>query len=122
VHDHSSVQSEPAFAGVVIAEPSHRDELMSSTLPQTIRSFTDEVEVASITEKLKLLTNLRLHIVVAWIDLAQPLFKGVDVINIKFSLPNKLDALHHFDKPAPGFTVGVTKKCRFLPLGEYGIF
>lgn len=91
--------------------------MRSTVLAQTIMAARGEVEIAVITEHLKLLTNFLLHMPVLRIKLAQLSLKSIDVIQIKFGLTYGVDAFHNLDKPTSYLSGFVAKEKCSLPLG-----
>jgi hypothetical protein len=84
-----------AGTSVVVAKPSHRrlhDRESRRIFPrlflrsQAIVSGGDEVEITVIAEYLKLLSDFLLDVPVLGIELAQPVFKGVNVTKLKLPL------------------------------------
>ncbi len=78
-------------------------------------SARDKVEVSTITKKLKLLADFIFYVIVVGKNIAEALFKCVDVAQIKFLLTNRLDAFHDFDKPASCLGNFTSQEKRSLP-------
>src|SRR5437879_1030845 len=83
-------------------------------------STRNEIEITLVPQHLKLLSNLWPDIVVVGIEPAQLVLKCIDVIDLKFLFPDRLDALHNLDEPASCFDIFVSKKESPFPLIENG--
>ena len=62
---------------------------------QSVVSSRNEIEIAAISQKLQLLANFRFYVLVSGIEPAKLLLECIDVVNLKFTLANSIDALHH---------------------------
>src|SRR5689334_25432075 len=98
-----------AVAFIIVTIPSHNlaplgevasNRTRSICWSQAITSTSNEIQVATVSQVLKLLTNLRLDVLIARIQATQVRLECVDIINVEFMSANRFNAFHHFDQPA----------------------
>jgi hypothetical protein len=71
---------------------------------------------------LEVVDGFLLDVPVIRIELRQPIFERVNVVEFEFTLSDHLYAFHDFDEPPSRLELFVAKEERFLPLGEHQLF
>src|SRR6185437_1689535 len=89
-----------------------------SSRSQTIVAPRNEIDKSAITQKLKLLANLRLHVLVTGIEVAQMSLECIDFVESEFALPKRLHAFHDIEQPTSRLKRFASEKERFLPFLE----
>src|SRR5437868_2772432 len=90
-----------------------RNQAIASLLgSQTIISARDEINKSAITQILKLLTYLRLDVLVAGIEIAEMPLESVDLVKREVSLAERFHALDDIEQPAPRLRRFISEKKR----------
>ncbi|MDB5486276.1 MAG: hypothetical protein JWR29_2180 [Tardiphaga sp.] len=102
-----------AFAYVVVEKPSH-----SRILATSITSTTEELNIPSIAQILKLLSYLRPNILVARMQFSQMPIEIINLFERKFALSQSLDAFHDVEQPSASRLCFFAKKQSILPVSQ----
>src|SRR5436309_15937419 len=106
------------IASVEINKPRHPNLLGS----QTIIATRNEYDKPAIAQILKLLTYLRLHVLVARIELAEVPLESIDLFEREFAFTERLHAFHDIEQPTARFRRFVPEEKRLLPFREDEFF
>jgi len=81
----------------------------------------NEINKSAVAQILKLLTYLRLDVLIARIEIAKMPLEGIDLVEGEITLTERLHAFHHVKQPAPCFRRLASEKQRPLPLLKDGL-
>jgi hypothetical protein len=89
---------------------------------QSVVALRDEIEIAAISQELKLLAYFWLHVLVPGIEATKPMLERINIVELKFSFTDRLHASHYLKQPTSCFMSLISQKTGPLPLGKHGIF